>query len=87
MTLVYLQQVKSKRTKWIEFIYGDGCNAIVRFHGIILWMQPVDSFKRWPKRISLFKTIDGRTIIGLERMIMVTLTNIKYMSIPFYYCP
>jgi len=31
----------------------------------------VDSFKRWPKRVVLFKTWEGKDIIGLQRMIMV----------------
>jgi len=31
-------------------------------------LKEVDSFKRWPKRVLLFKTWEGRYIIGLQRI-------------------
>ena len=40
MTLVNLQQIKSNRTKLIDFISDDDCTVIVRFDNIILGMQP-----------------------------------------------
>ena len=36
MTLVYLQQVKSNRTKLIDFISDDDYTVIVRFHVTVL---------------------------------------------------
>ena len=36
MTLVHLQQIKSNRTKLIDFISDDDCTVIVRFDSIIL---------------------------------------------------
>ena len=65
--------------------------VIVRFHGIILRMQPnnTGSSQRqvhWPKRVLLFKTREYRDLIGLQRMIMVRKKS-KYIFIVFYNGP
>jgi len=41
MKLVDIQQVKSNRTKLIDFISDADCDCSISWvHGFILWMQP-----------------------------------------------
>ena len=81
MILVYLQQVKSNPTKLIDFISDDDCNCSISWHYSVNAAEQhsklleVDSFKRWPKWVLLFKTGECRDIIGL-----VNLKNRKYIS-------
>mgnify|MGYP000389203026 FL=1 len=62
MTLVDLQQVKTNRTKLIDFISDDGCDCSSSWHYSVnvaeqhRTLLEVDSFKRRPKRVLLFKT-------------------------------
>ena len=77
MTLVDLQQVKSNETKLIDYISVDGCDCSSSWHYSVNAAEQhralleVDSFKRRPKRVFLFKNGEGRLIIGIQRMIMV----------------
>ena len=77
MSLVDLQQVKSNRTKLIDYISVDGCDCSSSWHYSVNAAEQhsalleVDSFKRRPKRVFLFKNGESRIIIGIQRMIMV----------------
>ena len=77
MTLVYLQQVKSNQTNLIVYISDDYCDCSISWHYSVNVAEQhrklleVDSFKRWPNKVLLFKTWEGRDIIGLQSMIMV----------------
>ena len=52
MTLVYLQKVKSNRTKLIDFVSDDDCNCSISWHYSVnaaeqhRQLLEVDSFKR-----------------------------------------
>ena len=77
MTLVDLQQVKSVRTKLIDFISEYDCYCSSSWHYSVNAGEQhrkrleVDSFKRLPKRVLLFKQ---------ERMETDIVINIIYGS-------
>jgi len=61
----------------IDFISDDDCDCSISWHYSVSAAEQhrklleVDSFKRWSKRVLLFKTWEDRDIIVLQRMIMV----------------
>ena len=67
-----------KQPKYIDWFFSDDdceCSSLWYYsvnaceqHRQLL---EVDSFKRWPKLVLLFKTWEGRDSIGLQRMVMV----------------
>ena len=67
----------SSRIKLIDFISDDDCDCSISWHHSVNAAEQhrklleVDSFKRWPKRVLLFKTLEIRDILGLQKMIMV----------------
>ena len=58
----------------IDYISDDECDCSISWHYSVNAAEQhrklleVHSFKRWPKRILLFKTREGRDIIGLQRI-------------------
>jgi len=70
MTLVYLQQVKSIRTKLIDFISDDDCSCSISWHYSVNAAEQhrklLDSFKRWPKECCYSKHERASILQGCE---------------------
>jgi len=70
-------KLKATELNWLIWFLMMTVNCSISWHYSVNAAEhhrkllEVDSFKGWPKRVLLFKTWQGKDIIGLQRMIMV----------------